>query len=165
MNYFSKNWSAQPWLIALLIAASSLVLTACQLPSSSNAISIPHQTANSSNGTPSIRTLSSVSCQDQSTKVNLSEGGIIQQGRVQGYHYCEYQIHLKAGQHLHVEFTSPAAGANIIVFDRTDLDGTTLTQQGYTAEKDEVLPIRVLLTRNQARQSTQSPFTVKFTAE
>lgn len=156
MNYLSKT---------LLISTSALALFACQAPSLSNSAHQPFSGNDTTNSAPALRTLSAVTCNDQSMKVNLSEGGIIQQGTLQGYHYCEYQIKLKAGEHLNVEFNSPAVGANVILFDRTDLSAVTLTQDGYTATKNETLPVRVLLTRNEARTSKQHPFSVKFTAQ
>lgn len=151
---------------ALLLSATTLALLGCQSPTTS----APTTGDNNGTTTPTtpvkpVRTLSDVACHDQSMKVNLSEGGIMQKGTLQGYNYCEYQIDLKAGQHLNVDFNSPAIGANVIVFDRTDLSNVALTQDGYTATSNETLPVRVLLTRNEARTGKQHPFSVKFTVE
>ncbi|WP_131668470.1 hypothetical protein [Psychrobacter pygoscelis] len=157
---------------ALLLAASTFTLFGCQSPATSTPTTSTTPTTSNSTATApatsasnTVRTLNNVTCNNQSVNVNLSTGGIVQKGSLKGYNYCEYQIALKAGQHLNVDFNSPAIGANVIVFDRTDLAPTALTEDGYTASQDEVLPVRVLLTRNEARTGNEHPFTVKFTAQ
>lgn len=154
----------------LLFSLSALALSGCQAPATPGTDTTDPNT----NNTPPAstvpqnkptRTLNPVTCSDQSVKIDLTHDSIFQQGTVKGYNYCEYQIELKAGQHLNVEFNSPAIDANVIVYDRVDIGITQLTQEGYTATKNETLPVRVLLTRNEARTGKQHPFSVKFTAK
>lgn len=161
--------------LAAIVSVSALGLFGCQSPvnDSSNTqatqatqtqAATASSTASTSSNTTSnaVRTLNDVTCNDQSVNLDLNQGGVVQQGTLKGYNYCEYQIPLKAGQHLNVNFDTPSTGAYVIVFDRTDLSDVALTTDGYTANTDEVLPVRVLLTRNKARSNEQVPFKVQF---
>lgn len=163
--------------LAAALSVSALALFGCQSPASNsnnnnthNTQTMPttHTTTNTASNSNNqanmnaVHALNTVDCKDESIQLNLNNTGISQQGMLQGYNYCEYNIPLKAGQHLKVDFSSPSTGANVIVFDRIDLSDVALTTDGYTATSNEVLPVRVLLTRNKARSGDQVPFKVQF---
>ncbi|WP_230660997.1 hypothetical protein [Psychrobacter sp. I-STPA10] len=158
--------------LAAILSVSALALFGCQSPASSNNTTVqtsttqPTSTASTTTNTTAVpnttRALSPVACNDQTVNLNLNQGGVVQQGTLQGYKYCEYNIALKAGQHLNVAFDTPSTGAYVIVYGRDDLSPTALVEDGYTASSNEVLPVRVKLTRNEARNGNQVPFKVQF---
>ncbi|WP_227430935.1 hypothetical protein [Psychrobacter sp. I-STPA6b] len=153
--------------LTAIASLSALALFGCQAPSHTQTTQPTHTTTQTqpvthNNAVKPIRTLNAVTCNDQSVNLNLNQGGVAQQGMLQGYKYCEYNIPLQAGQHLNVDFDSSSLGAYVIVYGRDDLSMTELTDNGYTATQNEVLPVRVLLTRNEARNNTQVPFKVQF---
>ena len=150
--------------LAAVLSVSALALFGCQAPTSSNNSNAQttSTTTTTNSASSTIRALSPVTCNDQSVNLNLNQGGVVQQGTLQGYKYCEYNIALKAGQHLNVAFDTASTGAYVIVYGRDDLSPTALVDDGYTATTNEVLPVRVILTRNEARSGDQVPFKVQF---
>ena len=155
--------------LAAILSVSALALFGCQSPATSHNTNVQAQPTNTNStatnttaAANTIRALNPVTCNDQSVNLNLNQGGVVQQGTLQGYKFCEYNIALKAGQHLNVAFDTPSTGAYVIVYGRDDLSPTALVEDGYTATSNEVLPVRVVLTRNEARNNTQVPFKVQF---